>query len=201
MKIAIVSPHADDAIFSVAEHMLSRPQDQHTILCPLNGIPTYGDGVKKHMVLLEEHATVCRQMRVAMIDGHFLDDVYAKDHTDEDLYEWFRARQLSEYDQVWIPAGIHHPDHVSVREAVDRALCWIQYPGKRFMYEELPYRVLYPELACLVINMHSVMPDMVGCSPNHLDRKKELCRMYASQVDDQLERSLYAHERMWELKP
>lgn len=200
MKVAVVSPHADDAIFSCAEHMLSRDQDSYTIMCPLNGVPVRGPGKEKHTTLLEEHAAACRALRVSVIDGPFLDDVYAKDHTDDDLYQWFCQRQLGDYHQVWLPAGIHHPDHVSVREAADRALRHVEAPCRRLMYEELPYRVLYPELAVLVKNMHSTEPDLVGCSPKFLDRKKELCRMYASQVDDELERSLYAHERMWALR-
>lgn len=199
-KVAVISPHCDDAAFSVAEHMLSREQDSFTIMCPLNGIPTYGKGIEKHQTLLEEHVAVCRAGRWARIDGEYLDDVYKDDHTIDDLDRWFRARQLGDYDQVWLPAGIHHPDHVMVREACDMAIRHVGASVKRFMYEELPYRVLYPELAITVVNFYPHLPDLVGYDPKVLTRKKELCRMYASQVDAQLERHIYATERLWPLR-
>ena len=39
--------------------------------------------------------------------------------------------------------------------------------------------------------------ELQGYDPSNLNKKRELCRMYASQVDDQLERCLYAPERLW----
>ena len=191
MRVAVISPHLDDAVFSVAEHMLSRPDWEFTIVTPFGGQPLDEPHRSKYLILHDEHQRVCEFAGWDFINGTLLDDAarvfpWNSDDT-EFLREWL-GDAVAGFDQVWWPLGIHHPDHLLVAEAE----CG---PGVYRTYEELPYRVLYPpqdELTMLHVGVRRV-----GYDPSNLFKKKELCRMYASQVDDQLERSLYVPERLW----
>lgn len=185
MRVAVISPHLDDAVFSVAEHMLSRPDWEFTIVTPFGGQPLDEPHRSKYLILHDEHQRICEFAGWGFINGEWLDDAAAGSETWDPplMHHWLRDI-VSDFDQEWWPLGIHHPDHLEVARA----------PGQwHWVYEELPYRVLYPQVA-----MHEAMWwKLEGYDPSNLFKKKELCRMYASQVDDQLERSLYVPERLW----
>jgi hypothetical protein len=62
-----------------------------------------------------------------------------------------------------------------------------------WVYDELPYYVMHP---------HEATPETWEWKPggcrSHLDEKKRLCRLYASQIGETEERCLWAPERLWE---
>lgn len=192
MTLAVISPHLDDAIFSLGEHLAGRVA---TIICPFGGTPRDGVGKAKYERLIAEHDLVCTKMGLHYVNGHYLDDVYSDTRDIRDLAGWlYDMLNVADATDVWMPFGIHHPDHLLVTlaslEAVDRfdiGFC---------MYEELPYRVLYPRQ----VN-HDVVEDaeLLGYTPN-LELKKEMCRMYASQIGDEIERCLYVPERLWRIR-
>lgn len=192
MKVAVISPHLDDAIFSVAEHMLSRPDWEFTIVCPFGGQPTFEPHCSKYLILHDEHQRVCEFAGWDFINGPFLDDAARLDPwsaSQGDFFQDWCREVLVGFDQAWWPMGIHHPDHRIVahyRYSLADAIA--------LTYEELPYRVLYPEGNDQQLQRP---PHLQGYDPSHLRTKKELCRMYASQVDDQLERCLFVPERLW----
>lgn len=198
MRVAIVSPHLDDAIFSVAEHMLSKPCDEYLIVCPFAAIPTDDAGRAKYERLLAEHAAVVSSLRergidAAELNGPFLDDVYGAQNADQ-IAEWFLDElKNEEIAELWSPVGIYHPDHLLAAYVTGKGLA--KRLGTRWAaYEELPYRVLYPSDALLRLPEGC---EMRGYDPSHLEAKKELCRMYESQIGPDLERDLYVFERLW----
>lgn len=203
MKIAVIQPHYDDAAFSVGELMLDRRSrgDQITIITVFGGIPPMGvDGpVNPHFlkwdILSREHASVCRTFGFEEISLSYLDDAA---RGDVEVVEGMLRADLSQllvgtgFDQWWVPCGIHHPDHVDVRFACRD----IGRPTERLMlYEELPYRVLYPGEQ-VARDYHR----LVGYDPKWLTEKKVMVRMYASQLreGEEAERCLWAPERLWE---
>lgn len=189
MRVAVISPHLDDAVFSVAEHMLSRPDWEFTIVTPFGGQPSEEPHRSKYLILHDEHQRVCEHMGWDLVNGPFLDDAARPDHERRivpGLQDWLQE-VLVDFDQEWWPEGIHHPDHQLV------ALARYRVHPRTHRYEELPYRVLWPEN--VMVNSHGY--DLQGYDPSNLHKKRELCRMYASQVDEQLERCLFAPERLW----
>lgn len=187
MRVAVISPHLDDAVFSVAENMLSRPDWHFDIVCPFGGIPDDPAGKTKYERLLEEHYQVLDATGWGHRTGPFLDDVYGPVDMIE-LRVWFGEQLSCNYDAWWSPRGIHHPDHCHVAEVI-RAL---GRPRESLsIYEELPYRVLYPGKYGLRSG------ELMGYDPAMLDQKKILCRMYASQIGPDVERCLYVPERLW----
>ncbi len=186
MRVAVISPHLNDAVFSVAEHMLSRPDWEFTIVCPFGGQPLDEPHRSKYLILHDEHQRVCEFAGWDFINGPFLDDAARSvDVVFHELLAWVDniLYDVMRPAQVWWPVGIHHPDHHLVAQC--------EGTPQRFHYEELPYRVLYPP------RLWGQLGELQGYDPSNLNKKRELCRMYASQVDDQLERTLYAPERLW----
>jgi LmbE family N-acetylglucosaminyl deacetylase len=187
--IGVVSPHLDDAVFSVAEHMIGH--DPVTIICPFGGVPEDEAGRTKYLTLLTEHADVCNAFGWGSSVGPFLDDVYIETRSIRLLDEWL-SQTLKGFDEVWFPFGIHHPDHRLVAKA-----CRSFWNGDGIgvcVYEELPYRVLYPDLS----PMHTI-GELLGYTPR-LEQKKAACRTYASQINDDIERCLYVPERLWRVR-
>lgn len=208
MRIAVVSPHLDDACFSVAEHMLSRPDDDFTIVCPIGGVPRFGHHEEKYLRLLSEHRDVCERTGWKACNGLFYDDAAVEDAIIGRLTgppglswtvllnEWL-AKALDGYDEWWVPCGIHHPDHVAVNRAIGTLVNrWGRHQRFR-MYEELPYRVLYPGMR-IPAGLTGFGP-AVGDPHELLAAKQRLCRLYASQIGPDIERCLYAPERLWEV--
>jgi LmbE family N-acetylglucosaminyl deacetylase len=192
MRVAVISPHLDDAVFSVAEHMLSRPDWEFTIVTPFGGQPLDEPHRSKYLILHDEHQRVCEYAGWDFTNGPFLDDAAAGSEPwhEELLSDWLHG-VTKDFDSLWWPVGIRHPDHRAVRYALHSSVVLDAVVDRLWLYEELPYRVLYPFCP------DSDFGTIIGYDPSNLHKKRELCRMYASQVDDQLERCLYAPERLW----
>lgn len=185
MNVAVVSPHADDAVFSCAERMLSRPGDFFTIICPIMGIPAEDPGRKKYIILTEEHRMVCDVAGWDFINGPFFDDAVEQEQPEFSMAAWLT--NIWDFKEVWIPRGIHHPDHLWVARSIPPT-----DSAKVLIYEELPYWRRYPG------------PPPLGRfiaynRTNEIVHKKmELCRLYESQMQSpDLEKDLYMPERLW----
>lgn len=199
-RIAVIGPHLDDHVFSVGEHMLSRPEVEFTLITLAGNIPYFEPHRAKYETLMAEHQNVVLKMGWRAVNGGFLDDAVppSRDHLPMSVenVEWWLCLALQEgFDQVWAPFGIRHPDHRVVAEAcrniADRSWRW---------YEELPYRVDSPEEAMThlgrLLDQFGRM-EKYGYDPTMLDAKRRLCNMYHSQIGPDVERSLYVHERLW----
>lgn len=189
----VISPHTDDAIFSLGSY-LQKLKDV-VIISPFAGVPEDKAGKEKHELLRTEHEAACGALGVNFINGEFLDDVYGP-RDKRAVKSW-----LSEvgYDSLYFPLGIHHPDHILVSDIMLEIFDRFQ---NIYVYEELPYRVLYPELVKERIswfnsNYRLTMPILCDNSP----KKSSLVRIYSSQTrnNDILEQ-LAEPEKIWKLK-
>jgi len=203
MRIAVISPHADDAIWSVGEHMLSRPDDRFTILNVCGEIPPARTGfAEKYETLLAEHEEACIRGGWERIDGPFYDDAVRSESYRSTfssyLPRWLegalcgKLTSVDFFDEWWLPAGIHHPDHINVRLAAFT----LTRPSVPFcVYEELPYRVLYPREAIMRVEG----TELTGFGPlgPQLEAKRRLASVYVSQIGPEVERCIYVPERLW----
>lgn len=197
--ITVLSPHTDDAIFSIGG-LLSATIEDVLIASPMAGIPTDGAGHRKHTTLCAEHAAACKAIGVRFNNGGFLDDVYADTRVLSGLRRWIVAN-LAWADELYIPLGIHHPDHVLVSTIATDLLVAAGHLERVNFYEELPYRGLYPDLVkerlrslALQVGPLELTETTAGV---HL--KEYAVRYYKSQIDDALVTRLLVPERVWRI--
>jgi len=186
VKILVVSPHCDDAAFSLTEHILTWVEDGHDveIYTVYGGMPADAQGRDKHRKLDEEHRKVVAALGVSAMRSSWLDDVYEPRPTHAQLRESVKSA-TSGFDVVVGPTGIHHPDHVATAAAVRGVRGLVRV----WTYDEIPYYVQHPSAATIGL-------ERIG-SRQHLIRKKEICALYSSQINDDLLRCLWAPERCW----
>ena len=173
MKTAILSPHTDDAIFSLGDYMQSL--DDVTIVTPFAGIPSDPTGMKKHITLRKEHESACDLLDVDYINGQFLDDVYTPRPEAEHVIAWLEPI-LAKFDTIIAPIGIHHPDHIFLRN-----LLMEKFKIHRF-YAELPYAVLYPDEVRKLKFLARV--SLTHTIARHTERKRQAVMCYDSQLQN-----------------
>lgn len=195
MRILVIQPHADDAVWSIGEHMLTWLERGDRV----EVFTTHGGAVPgqmtKHMALRAEHAAVARAMGIEdYYCRAFFDDAWADrpaSSEDADTIAQVIYDSVDRPDVLVGPYGILHPDHRTVAGATfGLARKWSG--TKLWVYEELPYYVLYPQTRCVPSGY-----ELKASGVTHFDRKKELSRMYKSQWADHLERTVFAPERLW----
>lgn len=185
MKTAIISPHTDDALFSLGSFMPTL--ENVTIISPFAGIPDEEVGRMKHTTLRNEHRLACAVAGVEYVNGDFFDDVYGKQNR-EDVIEWL-SNEIRSFDKIYVPLGIHHPDHIFIRDI------FIEYFDFTGFYAELPYRVLYPDLYAQMVQKHTT--EMRQITSEHLGHKQAAVEMYDSQIAPHLLPQLYVEEFIW----
>lgn len=213
MITAVFSPHTDDAIFSIGAYIAAQ-QQYVVIVSPMAGVPDDEAGCAKHTRLREEHVNACGAISVHAhwCNGDFLDDVYPAPRR-RDVKAWLLV-VLADYkpDRVFIPFGIHHPDHLLVSNLLigmidtppqrvnDGSIACM--PDQIYFYEELPYRVDYPALAA---TRFAYLENTVGRLRMLEDitddtLKRAAVEEYRSQITggNVVERVM-VRERIWEL--
>lgn len=205
MKNLIVAPHTDDAIFSLG-HTIQLLENV-TILSVFSGVPEDEEGYNKHMKLLQEHGIACEILGVRQINSKFLDDVYGKQDENK-VVRWIEKQLVfGGYDKVYVPLGIHHPDHILTRQMFQK------YFKFDYFYEELPYRVRYANIRNqLTLHLSSLygykQSRKINANSLKLQRiiskKEEAVRAYYSQlrtpdsgIDEQLVNDIMQEERLW----
>jgi ABC-type multidrug transport system fused ATPase/permease subunit len=141
MSSLIFCPHTDDAIFSLGDYIIDNDHS-FTIASAFAGIPTDELGYKKHTKLRQEHDEACSMINAKVINGELLDDVYGRQDK-EQLINWIK-NVIVNFENVYIPLGIYHPDHVFLSDTLFNLMK--DFNKTYFIYAELPYRLLYPEL-------------------------------------------------------
>ena len=204
MSSIIFCPHTDDAIFSLGDYIIDNYNNNFTIAAAFAGIPNDDIGNKKHTVLRQEHADACAMLNVNYINGDLLDDVYGK-QDEGHLIDWIKDI-IKNFDNVYIPLGIHHPDHILLSETLFNLIK--SFDKKYFLYAELPYRVAYPELYELRLNKFKSIHNLNNISINFSKNKTEAIHKYNSQValvsnktiiDENLIGKLIVEEKLWEI--
>ena len=201
MSSLIFCPHTDDAIFSLGDHIIDSDHS-FTIASAFAGIPKDWAGYKKHIRLRKEHDEACSMINAKVINGDLLDDVYGKQN-EEHLTDWIK-NIIVNFDNVYIPLGIHHPDHVFLSDILFNLMK--NFNKTYFVYAELPYRLLYPELHKSRLKYFESNHSLENVSINFTQKKIDAIKKYNSQIahvhnpsyiDENLIGKLIAEEKLW----
>jgi LmbE family N-acetylglucosaminyl deacetylase len=203
MNNLIFCPHTDDAIFSLGDYIIDN-EDSFTIASAFAGIPTDEIGYKKHIKLRQEHDEACAMINAKVINGDLLDDVYGKQNEDI-LIDWIKSIIVN-FDNVYIPLGIHHPDHVLLSDTIFNLMK--SFNKTYFLYAELPYRVAYPELHKERLKQFESVHTLENITINFTKHKIEAIKKYNSQIayvhdpsyiDEDLIGKLIVEEKLWKI--
>jgi LmbE family N-acetylglucosaminyl deacetylase len=204
MSNLIFSPHTDDAIFSLGDYIVDN-DDVFTIASAFAGIPTDDVGYKKHTTLRQEHYEACSMINAKVINGDLLDDVYGKQN-EERLINWIKD-VIVNFDNVYIPLGIYHPDHIFLSDILIDLMK--DFNKTYFLYAELPYRLLYPELHRTRLRIFESNHILENIPINFTQHKIDAIKKYNSQIalvhnpsyiDEDLIDKLVAEEKLWKIK-
>lgn len=197
MTTVVLSPHTDDAIFSLGAHLATL--DDVTIVSVFAGIPDDPGGRAKHTLLRDEHADACRLIGATVVNGDFLDDVYPRTPSMEVFVQAFIHRYCVAVDAVYFPVGIHHPDHLMVSGCGVNLLPKIA--ARAFFYEELPYRMDYPEIATRrLIDLAAANGQLRRQAWGSTLTKRAAVDCYQSQIDASVIDRVMRPEYLWELQ-
>lgn len=156
IPLLIVSPHLDDAVLGCGQLMAGRPDT--VALTVFAGRPpqareltTYDANcgfTSAHHAWTgrrEEDAQALDRLNARQVLLPFVDGQYGTDRPDplEVADAIARVAQEVQPEAVLFPVGLGHPDHKLVAEAGRHMLVHTSWPVA--IYEELPYRVMFPE--------------------------------------------------------
>lgn len=153
--IVVISPHLDDAVLSLGDHIaawtdvlvltvfagapLEPVVTDYDIRC---GFPTSNVTVRSRRA--EDRAALAvldaRVVHGAHVESSYVDQAASPEVIEELIGD---VAQIYQPTEMFGPLGLHHSDHLLVGEAFRRAMFRASWTG--CVYEELPYRVLYPE--------------------------------------------------------
>lgn len=196
MTAFVLSPHTDDAVFSIGEHLCGL--DDKIVVSPMAGIPKDLVGRAKHETLHAEHAAAMAIVGAEHRNGPFLDDVYPP--PDPGIFTAWMNAQLAQADTLYVPLGIRHHDHLLVSNAAIAYLLEHKRPTVR-AYAEMPYRTRYPGLTQERLELFgSLLGALKALDVSNREAAKEQAlRAYRSQTDEQLITELLVPEHIWEV--
>ena len=193
MSNLIFCPHTDDAIFSLGDYIFDN--NSFTIASAFSGVPTDIIGYKKHTLLRKEHQEACELIGAKIINNDLLDDVYGK-QDEQLLFAWIKST-INNFNNIYIPLGIHHPDHIFLSDKLFEIMDL--YNKKYFIYAELPYRILYPELYQERIDKFKSKGKLEEVTIKFTKNKINAVEKYKSQIDNNLIEKLIVEEKLWRL--
>jgi LmbE family N-acetylglucosaminyl deacetylase len=201
MSSLVFCPHTDDAIFSLGDYLIDNNED-FTIASAFAGIPKDWVGYKKHIRLRQEHDEACSMINAKVINGDLLDDVYGKQDEDQ-LISWIKDIIVN-FDNIYIPLGIYHPDHILLSDKLFNLMK--DFDKTYFVYAELPYRLLYPDLHKSRLKYFESTHNLQNISVNFTKHKIDAIKKYNSQIsnvknpsyiDENLIGKLIVEEKLW----
>ena len=191
MNSVIFSPHTDDAIFSLGDYITDNVD--FTIASAFAGIPTDTIGYNKHTLLRKEHESACNLINARVINGDLLDDVYGKQ--DERLLVDWIFNVIINFDKIYIPLGIHHPDHIFLSDVLFNLIS--KFNKTYFIYAELPYKILYPELYENRLSGFKSKLNLQNILIDFTKKKTKPIEEYKSQIKNNLIEKLVVQEEIW----
>lgn len=191
MNSVIFSPHTDDAIFSLGDYITDNVD--FTIASAFAGIPTDTIGYNKHTLLRKEHESACNLINARVINGDLLDDVYGK-QDERLLVEWI-SNIIVNFDKIYIPLGIHHPDHIFLSDVLFNMIG--KFNKTYFIYAELPYKILYPELYEIRLDAFKSKLNLQNIFVDFTKKKTKSVKEYKSQIENNLIEKLIVQEEVW----
>lgn len=207
--IVVFSIHADDACFSVGE-WLAQNQDVAEVVTLCGGAPARAseedglwqaalnaEGDRAYAHLGANHATIS-----SIYDGKWGAQTEARQRSLLHQLTSYYAERRPDISAFLVPMGIHHPDHRLMAPPLLNFLL-AKTTARVAIYEDLPYRVMYPEDTA-VLRYAQIMRfgDHMESAANagFLKRKLEACAMFESQwspPEGDAPRCCSVPERLW----
>lgn len=154
-KLLVVSPHFDDAILSAGQLMAERPdcevvtifggepEGSEKIVTPYDtkcGFRNAKDAVSERR---RENDAAIALLHATKIDLDFPDGQYGKYVSEHEITEVLqRIIDGREYEGIYAPIGLGHPDHVKVSDAVLKLKTSLPIT----LWEDIPIRITEPEI-------------------------------------------------------
>lgn len=215
MNAAVLSPHYDDAVWSIGATLAGIDATVITVFAkppPVGlvtafdrgcGFDSSADAVAHRR---RENIRACTVLDVRDLDGPYGDSQYGDVTNEADLTSWVITILRSQpFDTVICPLGLNHPDHVVVANAARNASRGVGL--RTVIYEELPSRVWYPEETIQRLNdirragWEVAATDFGAANTpgNRLAAKRAAVECYRSQVNDEIRACLFVPERLWDV--
>jgi LmbE family N-acetylglucosaminyl deacetylase len=226
--VLVVSPHLDDAVFSVGQFLAGRPGT--VVVTMLAGAPNpplektvwdescgFSDSQQAIEARRAEDESALALLNATPVHLDFLDRQYeakvvsafrrglrwATGHSSAAMGLANAVKEQVERRRpefVIGPLGVGHPDHVRVRMAVLTA----DLPVPVWLYEDLPYSVNEPEVTAAALEEiqslgYTLEPASIGSGS--LTSKIEALGHYPSQMRHYNIDSLIVPERFWRVNP
>lgn len=215
MNVLVVSPHRDDAVWSMGA-TIAAALSGATLATVYAGAPTKGllttcdrqagfdSSAEATAERHAENVRACTILNVIPVDGGFKDSQYGEPHaTEPELVAWLNPLVVR-FDVVYSPVGLGHPDHRMSAGAVRVAAAKNRI--RNVVYEEIPYRVWFPEEAVTCLDEirasgWNVTPASGLPVPDGKARaaKAAASECYRSQLDPAIRACLAVPERLWDL--
>jgi LmbE family N-acetylglucosaminyl deacetylase len=184
----VVSPHLDDAVFSVGQ--LLATLDDPVVVTVCAGSQT---------TRRAEDVEAAEQLGYQPVHLDFADNgAEPLANITQALADVIASRRP---EHLIGPLGVRHPDHIRVAAGF-LAAARLAAPTVH-LYEELPYRVLWPEMvAPALAHLHTIrlstsdLPDEAT-----LAAKQRAIDCYRSQLSGMNTRALSMPERLWTVTP
>lgn len=207
--LVVLSPHLDDAIFSCGDLVCRAPEVRIVTICA--GVPAASVELS-HFDAMAGFASAAEAVRTrraedaaaAVIAGAELihlgciEDQYDRaplhgERVEAAVQDAFE-RYTESGDVVLAPLGLRHPDHEHVAKAARELLGIISFD--LWLYEELPYRALWPEYVAPALRAAGhTEADQVGAAAT--PAKHRALRCYPSQLVGMDTRALILPERYY----
>lgn len=207
-RVVVVSPHFDDAVLSVAGHLLRWRDGPAAVVTvfggePDDGVPAsewdrlcgFDSPVTAARVRGREDRAACAALGVDALHLPHPDDPYRPPGAPLDDLVDLLAAALHPGARVLVPAGIGgNPGHVQVRDAIAGGLPRLRGAEVR-LYAELPYASTaaewgteragphcWPDVPAHLLPPDPACAERVELTPAEWTRKREALFAYASQL-------------------
>lgn len=213
-KLLIVSPHFDDAILSAGQFMAERPDTE--VATVFGGMPDGADkfitpydtkcGFKNALDAVSERRrennAATALLRATKLDLDFPDGQYgAEVSTGQITAVLQRMVDSGNYEAIYAPIGLGHPDHIKTADAVMALKTDLPIT----LWEDIPLRITEPQLVHERLKQLGIAyrPSRVIFSRLFMADKIRALLCYGSQIgtgilDPYL---MYVPERFYELEP
>lgn len=220
--ILVVSPHLDDAALGLGDR-LGQWEQPLTIATLFAGVPPSSRGTpfcssydtesgftSSHEAMKArrlEDVKAAKVLGAEVVHGPFLESSYrVMPLTPAELAAWLEplVKQLRPAELIG-PLGLHHSDHLLAAEAV-RLLLLVEHEVTGLAYEELPYRVQFPEEVPRALDrwrwaaFEPRFDEPAPGSESGSKRKEAALRLYKSQRWALDWHASLCPERLWRLR-
>lgn len=213
-KVLLISPHFDDAVLSAGQFMAGRPDCE--VVTVFAGYPTGSEGVRTAYdkkcgfknaqdavsVRRFEDSQATAMLQATSVHLRFSDGQYNENVDPEEIKaEILDLIEKEDYEFVLAPMGLEHPDHELVSDCVTDLVDDGAITLPVYLWEDLPTRVVYPEIAfSRIIDLD--LQHLVNIGDGPISDKIRALWCYKSQMNTGIldPYVMYVPERFWKYK-